>query len=232
MSDPEGHPEKLLTVEQVPSRTPSRASGLSARTGPSGMQTQMKMKVILDERQRTMEGFRSLAVFAIFLAGLQAQMIQTSFSRNSSALAHKFTDGFWFAGIFCDVFGAVLAMLTARWFEVLHPPDVEFLNNTWAANKEDIPPPTPEQSRRHAKGLMEYLVAMALFSGLGVVAAGVALFFIGLMIFIWAQQPLLVSIIATIPFFFLSLLVCSLFVPHHHGKKNIIEILARKKGSW
>jgi hypothetical protein len=124
--------------------------------------------------------------------------------------------------------------LQARWLEVLHPPDVEFLNNTWAAEKEDIPEATPEQSRRHAKGFIEYCVAMALFSGLGVIAAGVTLFFAGLLVFVWSQQPRLVSIITTIPCALLSLFVGCLFIPHqeHDGRRNIIEILARKKGNW
>ena len=115
---------------------------------------------------------------------------------------------------------------------MLYLPDVEFLNNIWAANKAEIPAATPDQSRRHRKGLIEYSIATALFSAPGVVGAGVSLFFLGLMIFIWAQQPLLVSIIATIPFPLLALIVGCLFIPHEGGRQHIIEILARKKGNW
>jgi hypothetical protein len=84
---------------------------------------------------------------------------------------------------------------------VLHPPEVEFLNTTWVAiaNRDHNSLIPPERSRRHIGGLIEYCVATALFSGLGVLAAGVLMFFFGLMVFIWAEQPLLVSIIGTIP---------------------------------
>jgi len=75
---------------------------------------------------------------------------------------------------------------------------------------------------------------MVLFSGLGVIAAGVTLFFAGLLVFVWSQQPRLVSIITTVPCALLSLFVGCLFIPHQErgGRRNIIEILARKKGNW
>jgi len=226
-ADPESRPLEMdrLSLGPHASRPPS------LRTGPSGMETKVKMKVTLDERQRTMEGFRTVSVIAIFLGGMQAQIMSASLSNNST-LSAKLVNAFWLAGIFLDVFAAVLAALTARWLEVLHPPDVEFLNNTWAAEREDIPPLKPDQSRKHRKGFIEYWVAMALFSGLGVLAAGVTSFVIGLMIFIWSQQPLLVSIIGTIPCALLAPLVGCLFIPHVEGRRNIIEILARKKGNW
>ena len=183
------------------------------------------------------------------MAALQAQMLGISLP-NSDTLSAKFVNAFWLAGISLDILGAVLATMTvnyslfnreiypltessdsqARWFEVLHPPEVELLNSTWVANR--IPLIPPERSRRHPKGFIEYCVARALFSGLGVLAVGVVMFFIGLMVFIWAEQPLLVSIIGTIPVALLAPLVGCLFIPHANGRQNIIEILARQKGNW
>ena len=75
-------------------------------------------------------------------------------------------------------------------------------------------------------------MATALFSGLGVLAAGVLMFFFGLMVFIWAEQPLLVSIIGTIPVALLAPLVGCFFIPHEERREGIIDMLARKKGSW
>lgn len=115
---------------------------------------------------------------------------------------------------------------------MLHPPEVDLLNTTWVANKDDISPIPPERSRRHIRGVIEYCVATALFSGLGVLAAGVLMFFFGLMVFIWAEQPLLVSIIGTIPVALLAPLVGCFFIPHEKRREDIIDMLARKKGSW
>jgi len=229
MPDPESHMD-LEVKDQlyVPRPVSSRPTSIG-----TGLQTKVNLKVNVDERQRTMEGFRTLALIATFLASVQAQLIAIT-AGSFSELSSKFILAFWIAGLFCDVFGAVLATLTARWLEVLQPPDVEFLNNTWAANKKDLRPPTHEQSRRHRKGLIEYCVAMALFSSPGTVAVGVILFIVGLMVYIWSQQPLLVSIIATLPCAILTPLIACLFIPHQAagGRRNVIELLARQKGNW
>jgi len=188
----------------------------------------VNMKATVDERQRTMDGFRSIGLIAIFLAALQAQMLSVSLPDNGT-LSAKFVNALWLAGVFLDVYAAVLATLTARWFEVLQPLDVEFLNDTWVTKAR----PTPsDRSRKHLKGFIEYCVATSLFSSLGVLSVGVVMFFVGLLIFVWAKQPLLVSIIATIPFAVLTPLTGCLFIPHERGRANIIELLAQKKGHW
>ena len=47
----------------------------SILVGPGGMQTEMEMKVTVDERQRTMEGFRSLGVIVSTLSFASAHSI-------------------------------------------------------------------------------------------------------------------------------------------------------------
>lgn len=81
-----------------------------------------------DERQRTVEGFRSIGVIvvtvspflptftnilkqAVFMAGLQAQMLAISLPDNDD-LSAKFINAFWLAAIFLDVSAVVLATLT------------------------------------------------------------------------------------------------------------------------
>ncbi|KIM87324.1 hypothetical protein PILCRDRAFT_814813 [Piloderma croceum F 1598] len=70
-------------------------------------------KVTVDERQRTMEGFRSVGLIAIFMAALQAQMLAITLSNNQT-LSAKFVNAFWIAGISLDVFGAVIATITVN----------------------------------------------------------------------------------------------------------------------
>jgi len=195
--------------------------GSQPEKGPSAVNT-------VDERQRTMDGFRSVGLIAIFLAGLQAQMLSVTLPDNDT-LSAKFVNALWLAGVFLDVFAAVLATLTARWFEVLQPFDVEFLHNSWVIK---VRPTPPDHSRSHSRRFIEYCVATSLFSSLGVLAVGVMMFCVGLLIFVWAKQPLLVSIIATIPFAVLTPLVGCLFIPHVDKRRNIIELLAQKKGHW
>ncbi|KAF8209286.1 hypothetical protein K438DRAFT_1961013 [Mycena galopus ATCC 62051] len=66
-----------------------------------------------NHRQITIEGFRALGLLATFFAGLQAQMLAVTLARNDTTAA-QLVNAFWLAGIFLDVFGAVLATLSAR----------------------------------------------------------------------------------------------------------------------
>lgn len=148
---------------------------------------------------------------------------------DNSQLSYKFLNAFWLAGLFLDVFGAFLAVLTARWFEVLEPPEAEYLNEIWSAKREDIPASKPHNS---FYGFIDYVVSVTLFAGLGIVCVGAGFFLVGLLIFVWAKQPLLVSIVSTVPCVVIGPLLAAIFVPHISGRRNIIEMLARKQGDW
>jgi hypothetical protein len=153
-------------------------------------------------------------------------MLSITISSNDS-LAIKLVNAFWLAAIFLDVFGAVLSTLTARWLELLDESEAEFLAESWTTTR--LPRNMPTNCR---KRFAEALIATALFSGMGVVAAGVTLFLLGLVIFVWERQPFLVSVIATIPIAVLAPLVASCFIPHAGEKRGIIEHLARRRGAW
>lgn len=96
----------------------------------------------------------------------------------------------------------------------------------------DKPLIATDQSGPCYKWLIRYCVATALFSALGIIAAGVVMFFVGLTIFIWNGQPLVVSVIATIPIAVLVPLISIVFIPHVDGRMSIIKMLAQKKGNW
>lgn len=146
-------------------------------------------------------------------------MLSASLSDNST-IAAKLVNACWLSGVFLDVFGAVLATATARWFEVLNPQHVEIYHKS--------------QSRRNPAytPFLDWIIAKALFSALGVVAFGVTMFIIGLVIFVWEKQPLLVSIISTTPVAILTPLLAVLFYPHSRRKENIMKILAENRGAW
>ena len=154
-------------------------------------------------------------------------MLTTSLSNNST-IAARVVNAVWFAGLICDVFGAVLATLTARWFDVLNPQHVEYLENEWSA------PTTTTGPRRSKQRILswEMAIATALFSAFPVVACGVVLFLVGLVIYVWETQPHLIFIISIIPLGVLTPLVAVCFYPHDAMKNNIILILKGKRGAW
>jgi len=153
-------------------------------------------------------------------------MLSVSYSDNSTT-ASQLVNALWFAGIILDVFAAILATLTARWFEVLDESHVEFFNKTCSAK-----PKTQRKSERALPGIIDIVIANALFSGLPIITTGVVLFSVGLIIRVWEKQPLTVSIISTIPFVVLAPLVAVVFYPHSTRKDNIIQILKGKRGEW
>jgi Family of unknown function (DUF6535) len=163
---------------------------------------------------------------ATFFAGLQAQMLSASLPDNSTTPA-QLVNAFWLSAIFLNVFGAVLSTLTARWFELLGPDHVEIYRSRGAITKPHLP--------RHftLSQLLDWVIAKALFSGLGIVSTGVTMFLIGLIIYVWEKQPLLVCIMSTIPVVVLAPLVAGVFFyPHSIRKTHILQILAEGRGAW
>jgi len=169
---------------------------------------------------------------ATFFAGLQVSMLSASLSDNSSTSA-KVINAFWLAGTFLDVFGAIFSTLTARWLEILEPEHAEILETAWA-NQPNQPnlPPDPRQQRSSLANFHDWIIANALFSGLGIISVGVTLFLLGLLIYIWTKQPLLVSILATIPVAVLTPFLATTLLFPSGRKDNVIYILAAKRGAW
>ena len=162
---------------------------------------------------------------AVFLAGLQAQVLSITVADNTT-LAVKFVNALWISAIFLDIFGAVLATMSARWLELLNDDDTEHFIDNWTT-------PVP---RRPGKCIFDeminYIIATALFSPLGIVMLGIGCLVAGLVIYVWAKQPLLVSIISTTTFAILTFLCSSCFIPHSDRRKDIIECIGRKRGTW
>jgi len=183
----------------------------------------------MSQHKQTLEGFRTLSVLAVFLAGIQAQTLSITITfNNNNSLSFKFVNAFWFSGIIVDVFGAILAALTSRWFELLNEDERTFLMSSWDTDtKEKGLPSLPFTDR-----IQNDIIAFSLFSPMGVVAAGVSLYLAGLIIYVWAAQPLLVSIVSTVAFVVLLFLTGLCFIPHAAKKKLIIQTLGRKRGAW
>jgi len=156
-------------------------------------------------------------------------MLSASLSDNSSTSA-KIINAFWLAGTFLDVFAAILSTLTARWLQVLEPKYAQDWETAWA----DQPnlPADQRQPRSSLAHFHDWIIANALFSGLGIISVGVTLFLLGLLIYIWTKQPLLVSILATIPVAVLTPFLATTLLFPSGGKGNVIRILAAKRGAW
>ena len=168
-------------------------------------------------------------LLSTFLAALQAQILSTTLSDDSTTTI-RLTNAFWLAGIFLDIFGAVLATLTARWFEVLDTDAIEIIDETWTTDPEPQPGCGPQW--RPPQSFVAWFIANALFSSFPIVVSGVAMFFLGLLLYVWDKQPLIVSIISTVPCIILVPLVAACFYPYPPKKADIVKILSEKRGRW
>ena len=159
-------------------------------------------------------------------------MLSVSLSDNSTT-ASKLVNAFWLAGIVLDVFGAILATLTSRWFEVLDARCVEIFDSNHISSAESDSTNLPQRkSEGIFPAIVDKAIAQSLFSGFLIVGSGVVFFLIGLVIYVWKKQPVVVSIIFTIPFAVLVPLVAVVFIPHTTRKERIVNILKGRKGEW
>lgn len=83
---------------------------------------------------------------ATILASVQAQMISSAAMTNGTT-AQQMVNAFWLGGLVLDVYGAVLASLAARWFEVLKHREVEHFQEVLSKKKK------VEQDKRRARGI-------------------------------------------------------------------------------
>jgi hypothetical protein len=153
-------------------------------------------------------------------------MLFISLSNKPITPSRDFVNAFWFAGIVLDVFGAMIATLAARWFAVLDAKCIEIFEGIHSDDSEST-----TLSQRKFSGFIDRAIAHSLFSGFSVVEYGVVFFLIGLIIFIWEKQSLLIVVIATIPFVFLLPLILFLLIPHSSRRENIVQILKGKLGN-
>jgi len=228
---------------------------ITSRHSAASMNTIAKVHVgsDYDVRKFTAKGFGSIAVVAIFMASVQAQVLAFTITDNTR-LTGKVVNGLWIAGLTLDVYGTMLASLTERWFTILTPEDTQYLSNSWL-NKNltphdvaelTLPQHVPTEKDRESiaekvagdnerlQNIICWIVATGLFSAMPTIAAGFFCFIAGLFIYSWAFQPRVVSVIATIPLGIMLFLIGGVFLLRDETKmkRKIIDLLRDKRGTW
>lgn len=185
------------------------------------------------------------------MASVQAQVVSGTL-QNNGTIPQKLVNGFWLAGLSLDVYVTMLAALTERWFAILTPTDAAYLTRSWLdpdpaahrAEDTELMPPNDrravsrlEKRLRNRKGAQHWVswaVATGLFAGMPTLAAGFICFIAGLFVYVWSEQPLLVSIIATIPLAVMIPFVGAILLLRNETrmKNMIIDILRDKRGAW
>ncbi|QRV96076.1 hypothetical protein RhiJN_24094 [Ceratobasidium sp. AG-Ba] len=106
---------------------------VNARSGRQDVDIIKTVKIERDMQGVTVEGFRTLGVVSTFIAGVEAQCfgLVPSDTRSEEPMV-KAISALLVIGLLLSSFGAVTALLAARWFDLLKGDEVELLNHRWA----------------------------------------------------------------------------------------------------
>ncbi|QRV77280.1 hypothetical protein RhiJN_05295 [Ceratobasidium sp. AG-Ba] len=136
-----------------PVHTPKTAQGQDLENNMRGSDIIRTVKVERDMQEVTVEGYRTLGVVSTFIAGIEAQCFSLVPDANtSSSSAVQAITALFTIGLLLSSFGAVTALLAARWFDLLKGDEVDLLNHRWACGREGFSGPSPEH---HSKRNLE-----------------------------------------------------------------------------
>ncbi|KAF8595975.1 hypothetical protein BDV93DRAFT_611159 [Ceratobasidium sp. AG-I] len=185
------------------------------------------IKVERDIQEVTIEGFRAVGVLSTFIAAAEAQCLSlTSDAEKFHQSTVHVINAFLLCGLLFSTFGAFTSMLAARWFSRLTGDELELLDHRWSRahlgpSRQGAslrPGEIPEREGKYeydadgdlpSKAIQQQIdecrnhqrnrfFARAVFSPTYFATIGFTSFIVGVVIYIWASQPLATAIIGTI----------------------------------
>ncbi|KAF8734816.1 hypothetical protein RHS02_06653, partial [Rhizoctonia solani] len=109
------------------------SSGLEIKSGCTPATVKLK-DLILRALQITVEGYRTLGVVSTFIAGVESQCLGmvTDVKDSPHPRVIEAASALLLTGLLLSSFGAALALLAARWFDLLKDEEVEILELQWS----------------------------------------------------------------------------------------------------
>ncbi|KAG8823123.1 hypothetical protein FRC17_009401 [Serendipita sp. 399] len=194
---------------------------------------------------------------ATFLAAVQAQVMSITISTplEEQTTATCFINAFFLMGLVLDIMSAFLAFLTFRWFQRLSNEEKQYLEDSFDSRRTMTTPSEgdDEEAQRQSqqrkggkvkgtdKGMkplrmgerIEAVIvswsSFSLFIPWTLLTTGISFMALGIQIFVWTRQKLMVSILVTITY-----LVVIIFMIGREQKrrKRIIRKLTKRQGDW
>ncbi|QRW21464.1 cytidylyltransferase domain-containing protein [Rhizoctonia solani] len=158
------------------------------------------VKIERDMHTITIKGFRTLGLASTFIAGVEAQFFGTIAAIDTQDdIILQTSSGFLLVGILFSSFGAIAAFLSARWFELLNAEEVGWLEHRWAYARRETDKPIPwVQSLRVRYRVRNWFVAKSLMLPFYMILFGGIFFVAGVVLYTWATQPRLISVLCTV----------------------------------
>ncbi|ESK92273.1 hypothetical protein Moror_4671 [Moniliophthora roreri MCA 2997] len=166
-----------------------------------------------DRRQLSQQGFHTLSICAIFLAGIQGQVL--SLTVGQDGIHSDAVTALFFIGLFADVFGAVLSFASARWFEMITDREAAF----WRERQWEAQHKTKGRQSTTLR-LVDRWVFISIVSGPYLVTIGLTAFVLGLLVYIYETQSLFLMILIT-----LFCVFCFCFIPPFVLRHSRIQVL-------
>ncbi|CAE6355391.1 unnamed protein product, partial [Rhizoctonia solani] len=157
-------------------------------------------------------GFRTLGIVSTFIASAEAQCLGLVSDIPNHPKLSEAANALLLVGLLLSCFGAVLSLLSARWFEVLTDDQVELLEErlTEARKRgarssmlEDATDSVQEIKGEGSHTTIEptwkdHLVAKAIGSALILVLCGFYTFVVGMVLYAWIARSMATAIINTL----------------------------------
>ncbi|KAG9122671.1 hypothetical protein FRC07_000858 [Ceratobasidium sp. 392] len=212
----------------------STASDIKVRDPELGLPVTEKLseeiktvKIERDMQSVTVEGFRTLGVVSTFIAGVEAQCFSLVSGEDKNAPIIQSINALLLIGLLFSSFGAVTALLSARWFDLLQGDEIELLDHRWACSRagissETAAAPAPQRRDSGIDSKFEYteegdipnqnirakvqacihphrnwILAKAIFLPFHLIVIGFFSFIVGIIIYTWKFQPLATAIVCT-----------------------------------
>ncbi|KAG8841268.1 hypothetical protein FRB91_002643 [Serendipita sp. 411] len=195
------------------------------------------------------KGFELLAIAATFLSAVQAQVMTISINTPSEAqtTAICLINAFFLIGLVLDIISAFLAFLKYRWLQRLSHEESVYLEEVFEApitslkDEEEAPGVdeecTTDATRSNSSLIEGWIVswsALSLFIPMLFLILGVSSMAVGIQIFIWTQQKLMVAILVTLTYVTVIPFIIGLFIigKDRERRRKIIRNLGKRRGDW
>ncbi|KAG9080576.1 hypothetical protein FRC06_006403 [Ceratobasidium sp. 370] len=193
------------------------------------------VRIERDMQGVTVDGFNTLGIVSTFIAGVEAQCLSfTADPGDHNPSIVEAINALLLIGVLLSTFGAITALLSGRWFNLLNGPEVELLDHRWSCARPDpsgdddagedqalerkfgytpegrLPSPhiqkMIERCTRHKRN---FILAKAIFLPLHLIILGFFSFVTGLVIYTWEFRPLGTAIACTfVAAFGVGIIVC------------------------
>lgn len=145
---------------------------------------------------------------------------------SSSSSSIKATNALYLSGLIFDLISALTAFLAARWFLILLPEEKELLEECFEERIQEQssrsrptvetielgPPALTPPCHPKPKSVYTQFLSLSLFSSFLMLVTGVLFLLVGLELYIWATQPLIVACVVSVVYLSLAPFVAGIFL--------------------